>query len=184
MKASKNSNKAGSDDIKKWFDNGTWRTGLSILPDPSVNKDLLYAEFHKNEVLWNKAFDYLKTLNPDSLAIGRYNLSGDDLYAMVSEYVSKNEEDAKFEAHRKYADIQYVISGEEKIGLEPLNESGISVPYNEAKDVAFYNIASKNFRMANQKVFFVFFPQDAHCPGVKISENRKVKKLVIKVKLE
>ena len=40
----------------------------------------------------------------------------------VSEYLTKNEEDAKFEAHHKYIDIQYVINGAEQMSITPLSE--------------------------------------------------------------
>ena len=184
MIAMSNSNKSAGQDVKQWFDKGAWRQGLNILPDETIDKAAFYAEFHKNEAIWNKAFQFMKTLNPDSLKIGRINLAGDDLYAMVSEYVSKNEEDAKFEAHRKYADIQYVLIGEEKIGVAPMKNARISVPYDETKDIAFYTVAPKIYHPANARVFFIFLPQDVHAPGVKIAENSKVKKLVLKVRLK
>lgn len=183
MIACNHSNRAGNDESNQWFDKGAWRKGLTILPDESVNKKEFYGEFQKNKELWIQAFEYLKNLHPDSLETGKINLSGEDLYATISEYVTKNEEEAKFESHRKYADIQYVISGEEKIGIENFKKPEVSVPYDETKDVAFYSVRSRNFRVADNRVFFVFFPDDLHCPGVKTGENMKVKKLVIKVRL-
>jgi biofilm protein TabA len=182
--AMSNSNISAGQDVKHWFDKGAWRQGLNILPDETTDKSAFYAEYHKNEALWNKAFDFMKTMNPDKLAVGRTDIAGDDLYAMVSEYTSKNEEDAKFEAHRKYADIQYVLSGEEKIGVVPMKNAQVSVPYDETKDVAFYTVASKTYRPASPKVFFVFLPADVHAPGIKASDNTKVKKLVLKVRLK
>lgn len=184
MIAMSNSNKSAGQEVKQWFDKGVWRQGLNILPDETVDKAAFYTEYHKNEAIWNKAFKFMKTLNPESLKVGRIDLAGDDLYAMVSEYVSKNEEDAKFEAHRKYADIQYVLSGEEKIGVVPMKNAQVSVPYDETKDVAFFTVASRIYRPANPKVFFVFLPDDVHAPGLKAVENTKVKKLVLKVRLK
>ena len=167
----------------QWFEKGSWREGLTILPDESVNQSEFYAAFQKNPDRWQKAFEFLKTFNPDSLKNGRTDILGDDLYAAVSEYNSKNEADAKFEAHRKYADIQYVVSGEEKIGVERLEYPEVTTPYNEEKDIVFYNIASTNFRNADKSRFFVFFPPDQHKPGIRISDSVPVKKLVLKVKL-
>ena len=61
------------------------------------------------------------------LEVKRYDIDGDNLYATVSEYITKNEEDAKFEAHQKYIDIQYVISGKEIMSIAPLStEKGSS----------------------------------------------------------
>jgi YhcH/YjgK/YiaL family protein len=184
MIAMSNSNISAGQDVKHWFEKGAWRQGLNIVPDETIDKAAFYAEFHKNEAIWNKAFDFMKKMNPDNLAVGRIDIAGDDLYAMVSEYTSKNEEDAKFEGHRKYADIQYVLSGEEKIGVVPLKNAQVSVPYDETKDVAFFTVTSKVYRPANPKVFFVFLPDDIHAPGVKAVQNTKVKKLVLKVRLK
>lgn len=40
----------------EWFNKGEWRKGLTVVPDESVNKAELFAQFHKNKNLWNKAF--------------------------------------------------------------------------------------------------------------------------------
>jgi YhcH/YjgK/YiaL family protein len=76
-----------------------------------------------------------------------------------------------------------LISGTEKIGVNPLDTSTVVNPYNDEKDIAFYAMSNKNYRHADQDVFFVFFPHDAHRPCVKVLENGKVKKVVYKVRL-
>ena len=98
--------------------------------------------------------------------------------------MTKDEENTRFEAHRKYADIQYLISGQEKIGISPLEKSTVTIPYNEEKDICFLHSDVKNYRLANSEKFFIFFPDDAHRPGMKAGEKEWVKKIVIKVKVE
>jgi YhcH/YjgK/YiaL family protein len=117
------------------------------------------------------------------LAPGKYELEGSDLFATVSEYPTKNEEEVQFEAHRQYADIQYIVSGQEKIGVVPFDEKQITVPYDSSKDIAFLSFAESNYRTATPERFFVFFPDDAHRPGVKVNENSQVRKVVVKVKI-
>ena len=131
-----------------------------------------------------KAFSFLNSKDLAGLALGRYELEGSDLFVNIDEYLTKNEEEMNFEAHRKYADIQYLVSGEEKIGVTALKNTLEIVPYDGEKDIAFFTANENNFRLATPENFFVFFPNDAHRPCVKTSGNNKVKKVVIKVRID
>ena len=115
--------------------------------------------------------------------IGRYELEGADLFVYVDEYVTRNEEDVLFEAHKKYADIQVLISGKEKIGILPLKNTSIFIPYDENKDIMFLTAEAENYRIATPEKFFLFFPDDAHRPTVKVLENTNVRKVVVKVRI-
>lgn len=128
------------------------------------------------------AFDYLKNTDLAALNTGRYFLKSDSLIVIVDEYNTKNPEETKYEAHKKYIDIQYLIKGEEKIGVSKLQkDSKVVISYDETKDIAFYDMAEENYRTANSSVFFIFFPEDAHRPCVKTDENSPVKKIVFKI---
>jgi YhcH/YjgK/YiaL family protein len=108
-------------------------------------------------------------------------LDGEQLFAIVLD-AAKDEADTRFEAHKKYADIQYVIDGRERIGVVPLASARMVEPYDDAQDIAFFETNENNYRPASAKIFFVFFPDDVHRPGVRI-EGEQVKKIVIKVQL-
>ena len=97
----------------KWFEKGNWHKGWSVTPDPTINKTALARAYFKNSGRWNKAFAFLRDNDLEKLELKRYDLDGNNLYVTISEYNTKNPEDAKFEAHKKYIDIQYVISGSE-----------------------------------------------------------------------
>jgi len=99
------------------------------------------------------------------------------------EYIPRNEEEVLFEAHKKYADIQGLISGKEKIGVLPLENTSISIPYNENKDIMFLTVEAENYRIATPGKFFLFFPDDVHRPMVKELENTNVRKVVVKVRI-
>ncbi|MCA1761162.1 MAG: YhcH/YjgK/YiaL family protein [Bacteroidales bacterium] len=114
---------------------------------------------------------------------GRYELECTDLFVNVDEYVTRNEEDVLFEADKKYADIQVVVSGEEKIGVLPLESTNVNIPYDEEKDIMFLTAEKENYRIAKPGTFFMFFPEDAHRPTVKASENINVRKVVVKVRI-
>jgi len=171
-------------DINDWFTAKVWKQGWNVKADESLNiKDFAYYYF-KNPDRWNKAFKFLAKNNLKAIKTGKYEIDGKNLFAAVSEYESKDENNAKIEAHKKYADIQYVITGEEQIGVLPLENMKPFIPYSDKKDVEFFKTDMTNYyHHADSSNFFIFFPNDAHRPGVKIDKNTPIKKIVIKVKL-
>jgi YhcH/YjgK/YiaL family protein len=99
--------------------------------------------------------------------------------------MTKNEEDTKFEAHRKYIDIQHVINGAEQMSITSLSDKKEElVPYDPAKDVEFLTVNRTTSHEATPDKFFIFFPSDIHRPSVKIGENKIVRKVVVKVKID
>ncbi len=172
------------DKLNTWFDSGSYLNGWSVKPDASVNKKEFAIAYFTNKERWDKAFKYLKTTELNALEVKRHDIDGDNLYALVSEYMTKNEEDAKFEAHKKYIDIQYIIDGSEQMSVAPVTKKGeVLTPYDETKDLEFMTVMESSDFIATPERFFLFFPSDLHRPGVKNGENAHVKKVVIKVKL-
>jgi YhcH/YjgK/YiaL family protein len=174
-----------SEKIDKWFEKGEWLNGWNITPDGSVNRKELAVSYFKNKERWDEAFTFLKSNNLPELEIKRHDIDGDNLYAPVTDYLTKNEEDAKFEAHQKYIDIQYVISGVEQMSVAPMAmKKDIITPYDPAKDIEFMTVKeSKNYKATPER-FFIFFPSDIHRPGVKAGNNSQVRKIVVKVKVD
>lgn len=108
-----------------------------------------------------------------------YQLSN-GLFYSLSEYTSKDISEAKLEAHRKYIDIQFIVSGEEKIGYKFNNELQIASEYNEETDLKFFDGYGELFTLKKNH-FAVFFPQDAHAPQIAVDEPSNVIKVVVKV---
>jgi biofilm protein TabA len=171
--------------IDKWFAKKEWSGGWTVTPDASVNKREFTVSYFKNKERWEKAFIFLKNNDLSKLELKRYDIDGDNLFATISEYISKNEETTQFEAHRKYIDIQYVISGKEIINIAPLiTVKEVLIPYDVTKDIEFVTVDKIVNYKATPSNFFIFFPDDAHRPGLKDGVNSSVRKVVIKVKLE
>ena len=138
--------------------------------------------------LIKKAFEYLKQTDFSAMENGKHLVEGDDLFAVVQEYDTKNDSDAKLEAHRKYIDVQYIISGEELIGVRPLIAQTPCKEYDAENDYALYDDTCSFVKMSPQQ-FAVLFPHDLHKPGIsprdplgKVDSSIKVKKVVIKVR--
>jgi len=171
--------------IDKWFEKGEWLNGWQVQPDASVNRKKFAISYFRHKERWDKAFAFLKDNNLATMEIKRYDLDGDNLYAPISEYMSKNEEDARYESHKNYIDIQYVISGKELIGIAPASETKeILQPYDAVKDITFMSVKLVKNYPATPDRFFIFFPDELHRPGLKDGENSLVKKVVMKVKVD
>jgi len=129
-----------------------------------------------------KGFDFLKNTNLSALEIGKHEIDGKTVFALVSEYDSKKHEDCRLEAHQAYADIQYIVSGREAIGFAPLNGQIVTSEYNPEKDIVFFSGETTQM-IVEAGMFAVFFPQDVHRPCMQIDGPEKVKKVVVKVKI-
>jgi YhcH/YjgK/YiaL family protein len=127
-------------------------------------------------------FNFLKNTDLDNLEIGRYEIDGKNVFALVSEYDSKKHEDCRLEAHQAYADIQYIVSGREAIGFAPLNGQTVTEEYLPEKDIVFFSGDTTQL-ILEAGMFAVFFPQDVHRPCMQIDGPEKVKKVVVKVKI-
>ena len=171
--------------IDKWFEKGEWLNGWQVKPDASINRKEFAVSYFKHKERWDKAFAFLKDSDLLKLELKRHEVDGVNLYAPVSEYMTKNEEDVRYETHQKYIDIQYVASGNELIGVAPISlKKDITDPYNPEKDVMFLTVGGAKIYPATPDRFFIFFPDDAHQPGVKDGENSQVRKVVVKVKVD
>jgi biofilm protein TabA len=166
----------------KWLHSSEWKIGLKLKVHPSINKVVFAGQFHKNEAVWNKVFAFLRDSDLVNLKPGKYAIDGDNAYATITEAPSKTFEQSAWESHRKYIDLQYVIRGEEKIGIAPVTTSTVIKPYNEKTDGANYT-ADGQYYIAKPGTFFLFFPGDAHRPNIMVDGYDVVKKLVIKIKV-
>ena len=131
-----------------------------------------YASLHP---LFTRAFEYIRNTDLHSLAPGRYDIVGDDLFAIVEHAQGKPKEHAQLEAHRKYIDIQLVLDGDEQMGWKPLADCHNPVSeHNEEKDIRFFRDAPASWITVPPDHFCIFFPEDAHAPLVASGNIRKV----------
>ncbi len=186
---SKNSKATSKKAAEKWFNTLEWLGGLQLKPHKSVDAVEFVKQYRRNKIYWNKAFAFLKDNDLQKLANGKYKIvqgtpggDGDNVFATVTEDSTKDFDKTKWESHRKYIDLQYVIKGEEKIGVCPVAKATVTNAYNEKKDVANYTAEGKIYT-AVPGTFFIFFPTDAHRPNITTGGNNADKKIVIKIKV-
>jgi len=135
---------------------------------------------------FEKAFEWLQTVTPMTAA-GRVDLEGDDLFATLYRNPTRPAEDYRFEAHRKYADIQLVVAGRERILWSPLaGLTDVTQAYNDETDLIFFArpVESPTPLMLGTGQFAIFSPQDGHAPGTEWGGLGDVVKVVVKVRLQ
>ena len=130
-----------------------------------------------------KGFEWLKNTDLENIKPDRYYIDGDKLFANVQEYETKS--DAKYEAHRKYIDIQYMIRGKEFAGSTDITNCTTCEEYDSETDLEFLNCnVEENYQTLNEGEFLVFFPQDAHKPSISPNKQLFVKKVIVKVAID
>ena len=175
-----NANNWSNEDTDNWYNNKQWLGGLQANPLQAIDKIEFARQYHMNKILWDKAFAFLKHTDLSTIAPGKYPIDGENVFATVTEYAPSDK--SKWEAHKKYIDLQYIISGKETMGKVPLSETTVIQEYNDAKDVSFFETKVGNYYVVNPGSFLIFFTTEAHRPGLKTEDCDKVKKIVIKIK--
>lgn len=149
---------------------------------------MIFDKWENRELYYNChegfkiGFDFIKKVIDENIEPGKYELDGKNVYASVQEYTTKDDSE-KFEGHKNYIDIQFIISGQEYMECSDIAECEAITSYNSEKDVEFF--VSNGFKTkieCKDNSFAIFFPNDIHKPGVKLDANSTVKKVVVKVK--
>jgi len=115
---------------------------------------------------------------------GRYEVDGENLFYSVDQYDTRPQAEGRLEAHRKYVDIQYLVSGIEWIGVRPLEGLQVQTPYDAGKDIEFYHPAEPMTKIIMQAgTFAIIWPYEAHLPCRMLDTPQPVKKIVVKVRI-
>lgn len=131
--------------------------------------------------LFQKAFDYISSVDLNNIEDGKYEIDGANLRAIVTNKkgMTEAESAAKFECHNKHIDIQLCVKGVEKIGWKSRafckEQKG---EYNPEKDVLYYKDAPEMHFELRDGQFGIFYPEDVHAPMI---GEGVIKKLVVKV---
>ena len=128
------------------------------------------------------ALKFLSETDFSKIDLGRYELDGDNIFYMVQSYNTDPDKTIS-EAHKKYIDIQYMVEGEEIIGVADISSEKELTEAKEENDVWFYNCKTEPLTLSAGK-YMVLYPNDLHCPGVATKGTALTcRKVVVKVKV-
>ena len=122
---------------------------------------------------------------PDLMTLekGRYDLpdSGGS-YALVQEPETKLRSGAKWEAHRKMIDLQFMVRGRELMGYADI--ARLKMGEYHADDDYSLGEGDGEWLRLDEQYFMILFPQDGHMPSIAVTEPEKVRKVVVKIPVE
>ncbi len=130
-----------------------------------------------------KAIDFLLRQDIHHLADGKVDIDGDRVFAIVQRYETMMTDVPLFEYHRKYIDVQYVVSGEEVIGWAPVERMRITEAYDMDKDICFGTVSEGQWTplLLRAGQLAVLYPEDGHAPKLAAGAPSPVMKIVVKV---
>lgn len=88
---------------------------------------------------------------------------------------------AYFEAHQRYVDIQLILEGKESMAWANIHDLPIHTAYDSDKDIAFYSGPNTQHFVVEPGIFYIAFPWDGHQPGIHFNHPSHYKKVVVKL---
>jgi YhcH/YjgK/YiaL family protein len=131
---------------------------------------------------FTKALEFLKSSDFSKMENGKYELDGEDIFALLNEYETQLPENCKLEGHKKYIDVQFMVSGTEAFGYVHFTGQKPKEEYDQEKDRAFYHTEVSMIKF-EERSFAIFWPEDLHMPGAIWQKPEKIKKVVVKIKI-
>lgn len=127
-----------------------------------------------------RALEYLRATDLGSIPTGRHDIDGDRLFALVQEYTTKKPHECRWEAHRMYIDVQYVVRGVERMGYANIAHARAQDAYDAARDVAFFE-PGDDYLTVREGMLAIFGPEDVHAPSCALVHPAPVRKIIVKV---
>ncbi|WP_019639781.1 YhcH/YjgK/YiaL family protein [Paenibacillus fonticola] len=144
-----------------------------------------------------RGLEYIKLHRLEDAPLGKYELESGQMFAIVQEYATQPISSQQYESHYSYIDIQYVVSGTERIGWRRYDDHlKISVNRLCEEDIQFYEDScsiseAESLPGAGQAggsdlimepgMFAVFYPTDLHRPCGHVHGESSIRKIVIKI---
>lgn len=139
------------------------------------------ADMEKTAPSIKQCLIFLNENGGTKISLGRHDIDDSDMYVNVVEYTTKEKEESVWEAHKKYADLQVLLVGEEQVLVSNIANMKIG-KYSEDSDyLQCDGNCEKKVKLDKTKCVLLL-PEDAHMPGVCIAHQpMKVKKAVFKI---
>jgi len=133
-----------------------------------------------------KALEFLENNDLTAIESKTYKILDDDIFAQVIDFETDDRENIKAESHIKYIDLQYLVTGCEKLGFVADNGEYSYDEYIKERDLCFYHRTFENesYAIATPSSINIFFPEDIHMPGIKVDSKMKLRKIVIKISVD
>ncbi len=143
-----------------------------------------HSDFSHFHPLIQKALQYLKNTDLAAMSVGQYSIH-DEFVVQVIDLKTKPVAENSPEVHRNKIDLQFLQSGQEKIGIS--TDTGHNQPagdYIPERDIQFYETSENEFFITMVPgSFAMFYPEDVHRPACIDGEASNIRKIVVKIEL-
>ena len=177
--------RSAGDAFANWYKSKKSTNKLKLTPGNSINQQEFFRQYRKNPKWWDEAFDFLNNKDLLQMKPGDYVIDPGNVMAHISEGPTKDMADIKWEAHRNFNDLQYIIKGKAQMGVASVDDrhAVVVVPYSSETDVVNFTNDNGQYYDATPETFFIFSPQEMHRPAIRVAGSDTVKKIVIKVRV-
>lgn len=129
------------------------------------------------------ALEWLTNHDLANMEEGTYELQGRDIYVNIQDIVTKPIEECFPERHINYLDIQYVVSGVERMGYAPYTGRETVQWDMQDKDIIIYkDLDHETFVDVVPGSYCIFFSDSIHRPCCAVGSPGSVRKAVAKIR--
>lgn len=144
------------------------------------------AGVHAFHPVIRQALTWIDAQDFSTMAPGKYDILPDNqMFCLLQQANTCPAEQQRPESHFRYVDLQYLLSGEETIGVCRYRpQFPLDGEISHEKDIVFYQSVSGETQISLQPgMFAVFFPEDVHRPCCQTHQSVAITKAVIKIHL-
>ena len=148
---------------------------IGSLPCWDIEKRYLPPVFNKAMVLFFQRRPYLTR--------GNFEIEGKPMRVIFEEGMTKPVAERRFEAHRRFIDIQIVLKGRERMDFSTVPPNSLPLEDRmERDDIAFYpEPAVVQTALLEADQYAVFLPGELHAPNLAFAEPENHLKAIIKI---
>lgn len=136
--------------------------------------------FLEKEVL--ECFSYANENDLLSYEKGSHEIDGETVFVNIVEYETKEREERFWEAHKNYIDLHFMLSGEERIDLNFIQNMK-QLEFVEKDDFLPLKGESNASVVLRDGDFLLCYPEDGHMTAIKNADSQTIKKAIFKIKL-
>jgi YhcH/YjgK/YiaL family protein len=92
-------------------------------------------------------------------------------------------EEADFEVHRNYLDVQILLNGSEMWEYADRADLAVKTPYDPEADIEWLSGCGNRIQM-KPGMFYLVYPDDGHKPCCHEKEQTSYRKVVVKIKID
>jgi YhcH/YjgK/YiaL family protein len=145
--------------------------------------NIRHYSFYQDSPALAKVLTYMSGISSENFPGESVRLDGDNAFVNPVCFTTKPEDECLFEAHRKYADIHFIVEGCEKIMVSDIDTVTVVKAFKEASDIGFYQGGNGTVCILKPGDFLVCYPHDAHKVAIAVDSPAQVKKLVGKIRV-